>query len=215
MKLRSQSFQDGARIPGEFAFCVIDPRSHVALSGNRNPHLHWSEVPAAARSFVLLCVDPDVPSRADDVNQEGREVPADLPRLSFFHWTLIDLPVDVRTIEAGECCKGITPHGKGGPATRVGDWEVRHGLNDYTGWFASDRDMAGDWYGYDGPCPPWNDVVLHRYVFTVYALDVDRLALDPALAQRFEGRHVLEAMQGHILDQASLTGIYTLNPRLA
>jgi hypothetical protein len=57
--------------------------------------------------------------------------------------------------------------------------------------------------------------VLHRYVFTVYALDVDRLALDPALAQRFEGRHVLEAMQGHVLDQASLTGIYTLNPRLA
>ena len=39
-------------------------------------------------------------------------------------------------------------------------------------WFASDKDMAGDYHGYDGPCPPWNDEIPHRYVFTVYALDV-------------------------------------------
>ena len=32
--------------------------------------------------------------------------------------------------------------------------------------------MFGDYYGYDGPCPPWNDELVHRYVFTLYALDV-------------------------------------------
>ena len=35
--------------------------------------------------------------------------------------------------------------------------------------------MFGDYYGYDGPCPPWNDELVHRYVFTLYALDVPRL----------------------------------------
>ena len=34
---------------------------------------------------------------------------------------------------------------------------ARQGINDYTGWFAGDADMAGNYFGYDGPCPPWND----------------------------------------------------------
>ena len=46
MKLRSDSFKDGSAIPGEYAFCVIDPKSHVTLSGNRNPHLAWDDAPA-------------------------------------------------------------------------------------------------------------------------------------------------------------------------
>ena len=36
--------------------------------------------------------------------------------------------------------------------------------------------MSGDYFGYDGPCPPWNDSIVHHYVFTVYALDVDAVA---------------------------------------
>jgi phosphatidylethanolamine-binding protein (PEBP) family uncharacterized protein len=36
---------------------------------------------------------------------------------------------------------------------------------------------AGDYYGYDGPCPPWNDLRLHHYIFRLYALDVPRLDL--------------------------------------
>jgi len=70
--------------------------------------------------------------------------------------------------------------------------------------------MRGDYYGYDGPCPPWNDEIVHRYVFTVFALDIDQLPLDG----RFGGPEVRRAMQGHILAQASLTGTYTLNPQL-
>ena len=56
------------------------------------------------------------------------------------------------------------PRGKPGPDAPHG---ARHGINDYTGWFASDADMAGDYYGYDGPCPPWNDEIPHRYVSRV------------------------------------------------
>ena len=68
--------------------------------------------------------------------------------------------------------------------------------------------MGGDYYGYDGPCPPWNDALPHRYVFTLYALDVPRLDVP----HRFSGADVRSAMAGHILAQASVTGRYTLNP---
>lgn len=208
MKVSSESFADGGAIPVEFAFGRIDPKQRVALSDNRNPHLAWSDAPPGTRSFAVICHDYDVPSKPDDVNQEGREVPADLPRVDFYHWVLVDLPAGTQNIAAGSHSDGITPKGKPGPAAPGG---ARHGINDYTSWFASDPDMAGDYYGYDGPCPPWNDSVIHHYVFTVYALDVEQLSL-PA---RFTGADAAKAIKEHTLGQASITGTFTLNPRLA
>jgi Raf kinase inhibitor-like YbhB/YbcL family protein len=205
VKLSSSSFADGGVIPAEFAFCAPDPRTRVSLSKNRNPNLTWSGVPAGARSFAVICHDPDVPSRGDDVNQEGRSVPGSLPRIDFFHWVLVELAASVPAISAGEFSSAVTPRGKPGPD---GPHGVRQGINDYTGWFANDAEMAGDYYGYDGPCPPWNDEIPHRYVFTVYALDVGRLPVEGA----FGGNDVRKAIEGHVLAQASITGRYTLNP---
>jgi Raf kinase inhibitor-like YbhB/YbcL family protein len=207
MKLWSDSFKDGNAIPGEFAFCVMDPVSHVAMSANRNPHLAWSDVPAGTKSLALICHDYDVPSRGDDVNQEGRMVPADLPRVDFFHWTLIDLPASTGQIAAGQYCNGISPRGKPGPEISQGG-PGRHGLNDYTGWFAGDKDMSGNYFGYDGPCPPWNDSIVHHYVFTLYALDLERVPVDG----NFTGQQVRDAIQGHVLGEAKIMGTYTLNP---
>lgn len=208
MKLTSSSFSDGASIPGEFAFCLPDPAHHVCLGRNGNPQLTWSEAPSEAKSFVVICHDPDVPSRGEDVNQEGRSVPASLPRVDFFHWVLIDLPPAVNSINAGEFSHDITPRGKAGPQAPHG---ARQGINSYTEWFAGDGDMKGDYYGYDGPCPPWNDEVVHRYVFTVYALDIDRLPIEG----RFGGPEVRAAIAGHVLAEAGIFGTYTLNPKLA
>jgi Raf kinase inhibitor-like YbhB/YbcL family protein len=207
MKLSSTSFTDGGRIPGEYAFAIPDAAHHVKLSNNRNPQLAWSEVPAGTKSFVVICHDVDVPSKPDDVNQEGREIPATLPRVDFFHWTLVDVPATVTSIDAGSYSHAVKPRGKAGPQTPQG---ARQGINDYTAWFAGDHDMEGDYYGYDGPCPPWNDSILHHYVFTVYALDVAKLAVEG----RFTGTDARKAMAGHVLAQAQITGIYTLNPRL-
>lgn len=208
MKLRSDSITDGRPIPAELAFCRIDPKTRVTLSDNRNPQLAWDEVPAGTRSFAVICHDRDVPGKPDDVNQEGREVPPDLPRVDFFHWVLVDLPADARSIAAGEYSSSVTPKGKSGPATRQG---TRQGVNDYTVWFAADHDMAGDYYGYDGPCPPWNDSIIHHYVFTVYALDVDKLPV----SGRLDGNAARQAIAQHTLGSAAITGTYTLNPRLA
>jgi Raf kinase inhibitor-like YbhB/YbcL family protein len=205
MKLVSSSFQNNGRIPAEFAFGAPDPKTHVTLSNNRNPALSWSDVPAGARSFVLICHDYDVPSKADDVNQEGRTIPMSLPRIDFYHWVLIDLPANASSIEAGEYSDGITARGKPGPAAARG---ARQGVNDYTMWFASDASMSGNYYGYDGPCPPWNDSILHHYVFTLYALDVASCPVSGT----FRGPDVLAAIKGHVLAQASITGVYSLNP---
>ena len=92
MRLTSKSFKDGEQIPGEFAFAVVDPNNHVTLSKNRNPHLEWSDVPIGTESFALIVHDFDVPSKLDDVNQEGKEVPESLPRVELFHWLLLDIP---------------------------------------------------------------------------------------------------------------------------
>ncbi len=214
MELHTTAFADNGPIPGECAFAVIDPATHIRLSANKNPDFRWSGAPAGTQAFALLCHDPDVPSRGDDVNQEGREVPASLPRVDFFHWVLVDIPPGLTTISAGSHSDGVIARGKPGPEATGGTAAaggLRHGVNDYTSWFAGDKDMAGDYYGYDGPCPPWNDAIVHHYVFTIYALDLDRLPLEG----RFTGAQVREAIEGHVLDQASLTGTYTLNPKLA
>ena len=205
MKLSSQSFAEGDWIPAEYAFCRPAETGHACLSDNISPHLAWEEAPAGTRSFVLICHDPDVPSRGDDVNQEGRSVPASLPRVDFFHWLLVDLPDSVTELARGSFSEGVTPGGKPGPQAAQGS---RQGINDYTAWFAGGESMRGDYYGYDGPCPPWNDELRHRYVFTVYALDVASLTL----GERFNGAEVRKAMEGHVLAQASLTGLYSLNP---
>jgi len=207
MKLSSNSITDGQPIAGDYAFCIPDPATHVILAPNRNPHLAWSDLPAGTRSLVLVCHDPDVPSRGDDVNQEGREVPADLPRVDFTHWVLVDLDPERSEIAEGAFSSGVTPRGKPGPEGPDG---TRQGINDYTGWFAGDADMAGDYYGYDGPCPPWNDSIVHHYHFTLYALDVDRCPVEG----RFTRDQVLSAIAGHVLAQASFMGTYSLNPRV-
>ncbi|HJU80215.1 MAG TPA: YbhB/YbcL family Raf kinase inhibitor-like protein [Acidimicrobiia bacterium] len=205
MELTSNSISPGKPIPSEFAFAEPDPESHIRFAGNRNPHLRWSGAPAATRSFAIVAVDPDVPSVGTDVNQEGRTVPADLPRVNFYHWLLVDLPPSTSEIGAGSHSQGVTARGKPGPGAPGGG---RHGLNSYTGWFAGDAEMEGDYFGYDGPCPPWNDERLHHYTFTVYALDTERASVDGS----FEAAELLEAIEGHILDQASLMGTYALNP---
>lgn len=208
MKLHSNSFPHRGRIPAQFAFGRPgDAGEPCVLSHNRNPHLAWDEVPEGTRSFALLCIDTDAPSRPDDVNRPGREVPADLPRVDFVHWAMVDLPAALREIAAGSASDGVTPGGKRTPAGPDG---ARQGENDYTGWFAGDAELGGDYLGYDGPYPPFNDQRVHRYFFRLFALDV--AALD--LPERFTAGDVERAMQGHVLAEAAIHGTYTLNPAL-
>ena len=211
MKLWSDSWVNGERIPVRHAAGRLDTPEGVTFADNLSPHLAWSDLPAGTRSLALICHDFDVPSRGDDVNQAGREIPADLPRVDFFHWLLVDLPASVSSLPAGTFSEGFTARGKPGPAVAApGFTMARQGINDYTGWFAGDPAMAGDYYGYDGPFPPWNDSLIHHYVFTLYALDVARTPIEG----RFAGAALRQAIYPHVLGAATHSGTYTLNRRL-
>jgi len=205
MKLTSESFRHGGAIPGRCAFAVMDPKTHVKLSDNRNPQLSWSEAPAGAKSFVLMCIDSDAPTVGDNVNKEGRTVAKSLPRAEFMHWAMVDIPPSVTQLAEGECSQGVTAHGKTEPKGPPGS---RQGMNDYTGWFAADKTMAGTYLGYDGPCPPWNDELAHHYRFELHALDLERCPVKGW----FTVDDIRRAIGGHSLAKAALSGLYTLNP---
>ncbi len=208
MLLTSSSFDHDQPIPEKFAFGAPDEAQHMRLSENHNPQLSWSGLPAGTRTLVLLCVDTDVPTKPDDVNQEGRSVPASLPRGEFYHWVMVDIPTSLNEIAAGSCSGGIVAGGKSSPAGPAGS---RQGQNDYTGWFAGDPEMGGTYLGYDGPCPPWNDELVHHYRFTLYATDLDRCPVEGP----FTGQQVRDAIEGHVLAEASYTGTYSLNPAVS
>src|SRR5947199_10238481 len=114
MKLWSDSWTNGERIPARYAAGKLDAAGAPTFSDNLNPHLAWSEVPSGTQSFALICHDFDVPSRGDDVNQPGREVPADLPRVDFFHWVLADVRPSVGTIPKARSAGASRPRARPG-----------------------------------------------------------------------------------------------------
>jgi len=89
------SWAHGAAIPAQFAFGRPGTDSPFAPSDNISPAIRWSDAPAGTRSFAIICHDPDVPSSGEDVNQQGKMVPADLPRVNFFHWVLVNISAEV------------------------------------------------------------------------------------------------------------------------
>jgi Raf kinase inhibitor-like YbhB/YbcL family protein len=203
MKLSSDTFGQNERIPERCAFGIPCPDEHVKLGENRNPQLSWSDIPKGARSLVLICVDTDVPSSMDDFNQQGRTISASLPRVNFIHWVITDIAATDGSLAEGECSDSITPGGKDTPPGPAGS---KQGINDYTGFMAGDEEMGGEYHGYDGPCPPWNDEIPHHYRFKLFALDIDSCGLSGA----FTADEVIATIRGHVIDQAELTGVYSL-----
>ena len=228
MKLWSSAWINGEPIPDRYAAGTMTADG-VGFSSNLSPPLAWSDLPAGTASLVLVCHDFDVPSVADnpavaaDIYQPDRELPVDLPRVDFFHWLLVDLAPTVSGFTEGQWSSSFTPRGKPGPATNPANHPTtnpashpdttgpaRQGLNDYTGWFAHDAAHSGRYFGYDGPFPPFNDALIHHYLFTLYAVDVAQLPV----AGDFTGTAVRDALAGHVLGAATLSGTYTLNRRL-
>lgn len=207
MKLTSPSFKEQEAIPEEYALCAPRPDAHITLAPNRNPTLAWSDAPPNTESLVLICYDTDAPTKNAPINREEQELTLDTHRTNFYHWVLVDIPPTLTTLRAGEFSEGFTRHAKQGPDAKYG---TRQGLNHYTEWFAGDPEMEGQYFGYDGPCPPWNDTIPHRYVFTLYALDIARCPVEG----EFRARDVLAAIEGHVLAKASVTGTYSLNRKL-
>lgn len=203
MTLSSTSFADGQPLHPKFALGVT-PGYDAAAVFNVSPHLAWADVPPATRSFVVTCIDPDAPE-SKETDASG-QIPEDRARTDFVHWVLYDVPADRRELGEGEDSVGQTARGKDASVRPYGT----RGQNGYTAYFEGDTDLEGAYHGYDGPYPPFNDARVHRYVFTVYALDADTLGLAPGATWEA----VKAALKGHVLEQAAVHGTYTLHPDL-
>ena len=98
----------------------------------------------------------------------------------FWHWLLFDLPANISHL----------PTGAGDPA-RVFMPEIRHGMTDFGR------------PGYGGPCPPKGDPP-HHYLFTVHALDVDKLGVASGMTAENLGLTIY----AQALASATLTATY-------
>ena len=96
----------------------------------------------------------------------------------YWHWLAFDIPVSVTAIDAGAGTDGSPAGGKSG-------------YNDFG--------MAS----YAGPCPPKGDGP-HRYIFTVYALDTEKLGADDMTT----GATVAFQMRGHVLVSGAIMGTF-------
>ncbi len=187
-------------LPYKFAYCVPDSAQHTKDGGNRNPPLRWSRGPQGTLSYAVIMVDPDVPTSFEDANQAGKTIPATLARQDFYHWVLADIPAAINSLPEGLDSSGVTKQGK--PVGRFA-YGAR-GVNSYGAF------MGGTHGGYDGPCPPWNDELVHHYHFKVYALDVPVLGVSGP----FDAAAAKQAMEGHILAEGEAVGTYTQNVNL-
>jgi Raf kinase inhibitor-like YbhB/YbcL family protein len=94
----------------------------------------------------------------------------------YWHWLAFDIPASVTSLEAGAGTDKSPAGGKSG----------------YT-----DNGMSS----YGGPCPPKGDPA-HRYIFSVYALDVEKL---DGAGDGTTGAALTFMMRGHVLASGSLT----------
>lgn len=198
--LHVDNIDDGKPIANKYAYCMADGKGHVTNGGNISPSIRWSNAPADTKSYALIVVDPDVPGSFELANQPGKVIPNDFTRQNFYHWVLVDIPASVTELEEGKDSKGVVEGGKTLGQTGYGI----SGQNDYG------KMKPGNWGGYDGPCPPWNDERMHHYHFIVYALDVSTLNL----ATPVTGKQAQEAIASHVLARGELVGTYTTNPSL-
>jgi Raf kinase inhibitor-like YbhB/YbcL family protein len=205
LKVKVASIKTGGMVPDKYTFCMPAAQGHAGPGANISPPISWSKGPKGTQSYVVILNDTESPKTdREKMNKEGMTVPKTATRQTFFHWVTVDIPANVTSLKEGNDSTARVVHGK--PATPAGVG-VR-GLNMFTVVFAANEALKGNYYGYDGPCPPWNDENVHQYHFMVYALSVKSLNM----SKDFDGPAVMEAMKGKILAEGKLDTIYTTNP---
>jgi len=146
--LTSSDFKDGDTLPD----------AQVQALGNTSPHLAWSGAPEGTKSFAITVYDPDAPTGS-----------------GFWHWTVANIPADVREIASG----GPLPAGSVEGRTDFGA------------------------PGFGGAAPPPGHGP-HRYIFTIFAVDVEALGVTAEDSGAVFGFNLFF----HTLDKASITATW-------
>lgn len=111
MEVTSSAFDAGGEIP----------RRHTGEGEDVSPQLSWTGAPSEARSFAVICHDPDAPLVSPG-------------SYGFVHWVLYNLPGTATGLDEGtsEGTNGVTDFGRsgyGGPMPPEG-----HGTHHYFFW---------------------------------------------------------------------------------
>jgi Raf kinase inhibitor-like YbhB/YbcL family protein len=136
---------------------------------NISPELNWVNPPEGTKSFALTVYDPDAPTGS-----------------GWWHWTVFNIPANIRSLRAGEKFTPIKTKGGIVSFGAVGEGRTDFGKP-----------------GYGGPCPPEGDKP-HRYIFTIYALKEPKLLLNRDSSGAMVG-YTLNANQ---LGKASITALF-------
>jgi Raf kinase inhibitor-like YbhB/YbcL family protein len=99
----------------------------------------------------------------------------------WWHWLIFNIPADIHELQtdAGNPEKKLAPEGS---IQSVTDFDKP---------------------GFGGACPPKGEIP-HRYIFTVYALDVEKLNMDEKTAPK----KIESALEKHTIAKASLISYY-------
>jgi hypothetical protein len=178
--------QDGAAIPKQFAQCIPTTEGKSTRGENLRPTIAWSSVVEGVKSYAIVVSDPDVPADLSIANNEELLIADDMPRQTFYHWVQFNITPDVASVPGGD-----KPPGFGRSA-------------------ANDVNEGNYKLGYGGPCPPWNDALVHRYHFAVHALDIARLPL----AEGAPAKDAVALIEQHTIAKGELAGTFTNNPKL-
>ncbi|MBI5392271.1 YbhB/YbcL family Raf kinase inhibitor-like protein [Candidatus Woesearchaeota archaeon] len=100
MKLTSKSFEQGTLIPSKF----------TCDGNNTNPALEFKDVPANAKSLVLIMDDPDIPAFV----KEKYSIQV------WDHWVVFNIPAETRAVNEGSNPKGLFGVNTGGKKTYGG-----------------------------------------------------------------------------------------------
>ena len=112
MQLTSDAFDQGGAIPSK----------HTGEGEDVSPALAWSNAPAEAKAYAVVCHDPDAPL----VSANGT--------YGFVHWVLYNIPGSVTRLAEGDSGytsgqSGFGKAGYGGPMPPNG-----HGMHNYFFW---------------------------------------------------------------------------------
>ena len=190
MELTSSAFADGAEIPRKYGY----------KDENVSPPLTISGIPPKAESLALIMEDPDAKEAVGKV---------------WVHWVVWNIGaktynfwMDQQKYSTDTGAK-LPPLGKYFPnpskinipentGNKISQDAILQLFIAISGFSQGTTDFGE--VGYGGPAPPDKR---HTYVFKLYALDSE---LD--LPDKSTKADVEKAMEGHIIEQATLEGTY-------
>ena len=163
---------------------AVIPTRYTGDGENVSPPLAWSGAPPGTESFVLTMVDPDVPFGETVPLYGEMPLPGTVPGDLFIHWLVADIPVRTSSLQDG-ASPGRMP-------AQIRELKTSFAL------------FGGEANQYGGPAPP-PELRAHTYKFTLYALDT---AILSGVTLDSDHAALTEAMVGHVLAAATLTGYF-------